>query len=62
MPCAECIPPDKGLDMQPPSKVAGMKLTASQIELLDLNHDDRIHSRRRFNFVNNDWLVTELVP
>ena len=52
----------KGQDMQAPSKVAGMKLIAGQIELLDLNHEDRIHSRRRFNFVNNDWQMTELVP
>ncbi len=52
----------KGDDMQAPSQVAGMKLTANEIEMLDLNHDDRIHSCRRFNFINNDWQVTELVP
>ncbi len=52
----------KGDEMTAPSKVAGMTLIADQIELLDLNHEDRIHSRQLFNFTDDEWLVTELVP
>ena len=49
-------------DLKAPSKVAGMDLIANQIEYLDLNHEDRIHARRLFEFTDKTWQFTELVP
>jgi pyridoxamine 5'-phosphate oxidase len=52
----------KADNMQAPPEVAGITLIASQIEFLDLNREDRIHSRQLFNLKADTWQVTELVP
>jgi len=49
-------------EMQAPPEVAGMILHANHIEMLDLNREDRIHSRRLFRLKNGNWEITELVP
>ena len=52
----------KADEMKAPPEVAGINLIASQIEFLDLNREDRIHSRQLFNLEADTWQVIELVP
>lgn len=49
-------------NMEAPEKVAGIELVATQIEMLDLNREDRIHDRRRFNLIDGTWQSTTLIP
>ena len=49
-------------DMTPPDQVTGVELIANEIELLDLNSDDRIHDRLRFNLSAGVWSSKPLVP
>jgi pyridoxamine 5'-phosphate oxidase len=49
-------------DMTPPDQVTGVELIANEIELLDLNSDDRIHDRLRFSLSAGVWSSKPLVP
>ena len=49
-------------NMEAPDKVAGIELVASSIELLDLNREDRIHDRQRYDLIDGQWRPTTLVP
>ncbi len=49
-------------EMEAPSKVTGIELVADRIEVLDLNHQDRIHDRQRFTLQGSDWIAEFLVP
>lgn len=49
-------------DLEAPTKVAGIELVASEIEMLDLNREDRIHDRQLFRLVGDDWVSQYLVP
>ncbi len=49
-------------NMEAPTKVAGIELVATQIEMLDLNREDRIHDRQRFSLIDGEWQSVTLVP
>lgn len=49
-------------DMEAPDKVAGVELLARQIELLDLNREDRIHDRQLFTLDGGEWRSRVMVP
>lgn len=49
-------------DMTPPDQVTGVELVANEIEMLDLNRDDRIHDRIQFTLASGVWTSTALVP
>ena len=49
-------------DMTPPEEVTGVDLIANDIEMLDLNRDDRIHDRVRFTLSAGAWSSEPLVP
>jgi pyridoxamine 5'-phosphate oxidase len=49
--------------MEAPDKVAGVELIAEQIEMLDLNREDRIHDRRLFVLRDDDeWDQKVMIP
>ena len=48
--------------MTPPEEVTGIDLIANDIEMLDLNRDDRIHDRVRFTLSAGAWSSEPLVP
>jgi len=52
----------KSDDMRAPDDVGGVELIANQIEMLDLNREDRIHDRQVFKRLDNKWQATVLVP
>jgi len=52
----------KADEMQAPPEVSGMILIADQIEVLNLNREDRIHSRQLFRLKNEKWEITDLIP
>lgn len=49
-------------EMEAPDKVAGVELVARQIELLDLNREDRIHDRQLFTLDQGEWRSRVMVP
>ena len=49
-------------DITPPEEVTGVDLIANDIEMLDLNRDDRIHDRVRFTLSAGAWSSEPLVP
>lgn len=52
----------KSDDMQAPEAVTGVELIARQIDMLDLNREDRIHDRRLFELQDGNWQARVLVP
>ncbi|MEX1237526.1 MAG: hypothetical protein WD994_04570, partial [Pseudomonadales bacterium] len=49
-------------DIAAPTKVAGVELVATKIEMLDLNREDRIHDRQLFMLEGDEWISQYLVP
>ncbi len=49
-------------DMEAPDKVAGVELLAEQIEVLDLNREDRIHDRQLFTRDGEEWTAQVMIP
>lgn len=49
-------------NMQSPPMVAGIELVADRIDLLDLNHQDRIHDRRLYTYEGGTWSSQVLIP
>jgi pyridoxamine 5'-phosphate oxidase len=49
-------------DLKAPTKVAGIEFVAAEIEMLDLNREDRIHDRQLFRLEGDDWVSQYLVP
>lgn len=52
----------KSAAMQPPEAVTGIELVARQIDMLDLNREDRIHDRRLFELQDGTWQARILIP
>jgi pyridoxine/pyridoxamine 5'-phosphate oxidase len=48
--------------MQAPAAVSGLKLTADRIDVLDLNHQDRIHDRQLYTYDGGTWTTQVLIP
>ena len=48
--------------MQAPPMVAGIELNADRIDMLDLNHQDRVHDRRLYTLQGNTWTSQVLIP
>ncbi|MBQ61825.1 MAG: hypothetical protein CMQ19_07095 [Gammaproteobacteria bacterium] len=48
--------------MQAPAMVSGLKLTANRIDILDLNHQDRIHDRQLCTYDDGAWTSQVLIP
>lgn len=49
-------------NMKSPPMVAGIELVADSIDVLDLNHQDRIHDRRLYTYDGNTWSSQVLIP
>ena len=49
-------------DMTPPDEATGVELIIDQVEMLDLNREDRIHDRRLFSFEKDKWHEKILIP
>ena len=49
-------------EMEAPTKVAGVLLVATRIEMLDLNREDRIHDRQLYVLEEGGWTSKTLVP
>ena len=50
------------MSMQSPPMVAGIELIADRIDVLDLNHQDRIHDRRLYTRDGDTWTSQILIP
>lgn len=49
-------------DLETPPSAAGIILKPKTIEILDLNQQDRIHDRCRFELTEAGWQTTQLIP
>lgn len=48
--------------LTPPDGAAGILLTASRVEILDLKSPDRIHERKLYELNADQWDVSQLMP
>lgn len=49
-------------ELEIPETAAGIQLSPASIEILDLNAQDRIHDRRRYNITDQGWQEIQLMP